>query len=86
MIIHSSEFMPGGSPYNKDEASIERLLKRFIGFFEFLKEENIKSTTFEKIAKDKVVQFIPLTTILVIYFGFIEQILLDRLYKSRLTA
>lgn len=53
MIIHSSEFMPGGSPYNKDEASIERLLKRFIGFFEFLKEENIKSTTFEEIAKEQ---------------------------------
>jgi hypothetical protein len=34
VIFHSSEVLPGGSPYNRDEASVSRFLDELRGFLE----------------------------------------------------
>jgi hypothetical protein len=45
LTFHSSELMPGGSPYNRTEASIENLFTRLDGFFAFLRSERVESVT-----------------------------------------
>ncbi len=37
-MIHSSELMPGGSPYCKSEEDVEKLYERMIKLFEYLKD------------------------------------------------
>lgn len=39
-MIHSSEFMPGGSPYYKTKESIEELFKNIEQIFEYAKSKN----------------------------------------------
>jgi hypothetical protein len=45
MMIHSSELMPGCSPYNPDEDSIEYLYSRLKVFFYCLKRDRIQGET-----------------------------------------
>lgn len=51
LTFHSSECMPGGSPYNKTEASIEDLYRRLEGFFSFLRRNNVEGVTLSDAAK-----------------------------------
>jgi hypothetical protein len=43
--FHSSELMPGCSPYNPTEASIESLYRRIEGFFDVLRSQGIQGAT-----------------------------------------
>jgi hypothetical protein len=43
--LHSSELMPGGSPYNRTPAAIESLFTRMQGFFEYLRTQPIEGVT-----------------------------------------
>lgn len=43
--VHSSEFMPGGSPYNKTPESIENLFQRLEGFFSWLRTTDVEGVT-----------------------------------------
>ena len=45
MMIHSSELMPGCSPYNPDNNSIENLFQRMEELFQYLKSDQIKGET-----------------------------------------
>jgi hypothetical protein len=45
MMFHSSELMPGGSPYNQDKDSIEKLYAKLDSFFAYLNREKIESIT-----------------------------------------
>lgn len=51
-MIHSSELMPGGSPYAKTDLAVEHLYKKLELFFSFLKENNIKNKTLTNFAKE----------------------------------
>lgn len=44
-MIHSSEVMPGGSPYFKDEASIEQLYKTMDEIFEYAYQKGYRGIT-----------------------------------------
>lgn len=41
MMLHSSELMPGGSPYYKDQAAIKQLYQKLEKVFNNLKEDNV---------------------------------------------
>ncbi|HVN87975.1 MAG TPA: hypothetical protein VMW17_24300 [Candidatus Binatia bacterium] len=43
--FHSSELMPGGSPYNRTEASIENLFERLTGFVAYVRQLGLRSAT-----------------------------------------
>ena len=45
LMFHSSELMPGGSPYNPDAASIERLYGLFERLFEALRRQGVEGDT-----------------------------------------
>jgi len=45
LTFHSSELMPGGSPYNPTEESIEGLYDRLEEFLSYLRSENVRSVT-----------------------------------------
>jgi len=45
LTFHSSELMPGGSPYNRTEASIEDLFTRLESFFSLLPSQGVESAT-----------------------------------------
>ncbi len=47
-MIHSSELMPGGSPYAKNKEAVERIYEKLEGFFKYLKKENIKGITLKQ--------------------------------------
>ena len=49
MTLHSSELMPGGSPYNKTEASIEDLFERLEKFLSYLHSENLRCATLSEV-------------------------------------
>ncbi len=53
LTFHSSELMPGGSPYNKTEAAIESLYTRVEGFFKFMRSQQVQSVTLAE-ARDQV--------------------------------
>ncbi|HAZ29033.1 MAG TPA: hypothetical protein DCY48_04660 [Candidatus Magasanikbacteria bacterium] len=43
-IIHSSELMPGGSPYNKTRESIEKMYTTLESFFSFLSKQDVNGS------------------------------------------
>lgn len=51
-MIHSSELMPGGSIYNKDEQSIETLYQKLEDLFKYLKNQNIQGITLSDFVKN----------------------------------
>ncbi len=53
LTFHSSELMPGGSPYNKTPQAIESLFRRLEGFFSFLRGEKVEGITLAQ-ARDRV--------------------------------
>jgi hypothetical protein len=48
MTFHSSELMPGGSPYNKTEAAIEDLYVRLEGFLRALAADGVRAVTLDQ--------------------------------------
>ena len=50
MLFHSSELMPGCSPYNPDEDAIERLYSTFISVFDYLAESGAAGATLSEFA------------------------------------
>lgn len=50
-MIHSSELMPGGSPYFKTPENIERMYANMEAFFEYITELGYKGETLENYAK-----------------------------------
>jgi len=55
MMFHSSELMPGGSPYGPTEQSIHKLYKKLESVFEYLSRQNCKGATLSEF-KDEFVQ------------------------------
>ena len=53
MMFHSSELMPGGSPYWKDQEGIKNLYKLLTEFFIFLNHKNILSISLSDTLKNK---------------------------------
>ena len=51
-MIHSSELMPGGSPYSEDEKSVEFIYSQLEEMFKFLKQKNIKGVTLSQFANN----------------------------------
>lgn len=47
-MLHSSELMPGGSPYFKNESSIEKMYKEVERFFEYLTSLSYSGQTLEE--------------------------------------
>ena len=45
MMLHSSELMPGGSPYWRTQGSVDRLMSQLAGFFSVLRERGAASCT-----------------------------------------
>lgn len=52
LTFHSSELMPGGSPYNRTTASIESLYARLDGFFTYLRGQGFRGATLSEIADE----------------------------------
>jgi hypothetical protein len=52
MMFHSSELMPGGSPYNRDQAAVEDLYQRLERLFSHLRDEGCRGTTLSGFAED----------------------------------
>jgi hypothetical protein len=53
LTFHSSELMPGGSPYNRTEESIEGLFTRLRAFLTFVRTEGLESVSLVQ-ARDRV--------------------------------
>jgi len=51
MMFHSSELMPGGSPYHRDEAAIERLYEKLERVFAHLQDEGCIGMTLTEFAR-----------------------------------
>lgn len=45
LMLHSSELMPGGSPYWRTPAAVERLMGQLEGFFQILHERGVPACT-----------------------------------------
>jgi peptidoglycan/xylan/chitin deacetylase (PgdA/CDA1 family) len=52
MMFHSSELMPGGSPYHVDEAAVERLYQKLERVFGHLQHERCTGVTLTEFAQD----------------------------------
>jgi peptidoglycan/xylan/chitin deacetylase (PgdA/CDA1 family) len=52
MMFHSSELMPGGSPYHPDEAAIERLYDKLETVFGHLQDESCTGMTLSEFAQE----------------------------------
>ncbi len=52
-MIHSSELMPGGSPYFEDEASIEKLYATMDELFQYAKEKGFVGCTLKEYYEQK---------------------------------
>ena len=48
MTFHSSELMPGCSPYNRTAAAIESLYERLDGFFAYVRAERLRPATLDE--------------------------------------
>jgi hypothetical protein len=53
MMFHSSELMPGGSPYNPDEAAIEGLYERLEAVFGRLRADGCTGATLTEFAESR---------------------------------
>lgn len=53
-MMHSSEMMPGGSPYFADESSIERMYIDLEALFRYAKEKEYKGVTLQEYYQNKV--------------------------------
>jgi hypothetical protein len=53
LTFHSSELMPGGSPYNRTEESIENLFSRLEGFLSFVRAQRMEGVTLDE-ARDRL--------------------------------
>lgn len=53
-MIHSSELMPGGSPYFQDEDSIEEEYKNIENVFEYAKQQGFIGVTLEEYYKKRI--------------------------------
>ncbi|MFN8548678.1 MAG: deacetylase [Candidatus Eisenbacteria bacterium] len=51
LMFHSSELMPGGSPYNPDPAAIERLYRLFESLFASLADDRLEGATLTEFAQ-----------------------------------
>ena len=51
LMFHSSELMPGGSPYNPDSKSIERLYSLFEALFGALASRRLEGATLAEFAQ-----------------------------------
>ncbi len=51
MMFHSSELMPGGSPYNRDEAAVDRLYEKLEAVFGYLRDEGCRGATLTEFAE-----------------------------------
>lgn len=51
-MIHSSELMPGGSPYAKDRKAVEFIYGRLDEMFKFLKQKNINGAALSRFAEN----------------------------------
>lgn len=51
-MIHSSELIPGGSMYNRNDASIETLYKKMDTFFAYIKNNEIPGVTLSEYAQE----------------------------------
>jgi len=51
LMFHSSELMPGGSPYNPDAASIERLYGLFEELFTTLRSRGVTGATVRRFSE-----------------------------------
>jgi len=56
MMLHSSELMPGGSPYHHDEAAIERLYEKLERVFGHLQDESCRGMTLTEFAQGQAGQ------------------------------
>jgi hypothetical protein len=56
MMFHSSELMPGGSPYHRDEAAIEGLYQKLESVFAHLRDEGSRGVTLTEFARDHAKQ------------------------------
>jgi hypothetical protein len=52
MMFHSSELMPGGSPYNPDEAAIELLYEKLETVFAYMRDQGWRGVTLTEFARD----------------------------------
>ena len=52
MMFHSSELMPGGSPFWPDEAAVERLYAMLTRLFEHAAKDNAHGLTLRRFAED----------------------------------
>jgi hypothetical protein len=52
MMFHSSELMPGGSPYHPDETAIERLYEKLERVFAYLQNASCTGMTLTEFAED----------------------------------
>jgi hypothetical protein len=52
MMFHSSELMAGGSPYNRDEASVEHLFAKLETVFAKLAADGCRGATLSQFARD----------------------------------
>jgi hypothetical protein len=52
MMFHSSELMAGGSPYNRDEAEIERLYERLETVFGYMRDRAWRGVTLSDFARE----------------------------------
>jgi hypothetical protein len=52
MMFHSSELMPGGSPYNPDEAAIERLYEKLESVFAHAQARSWRGATLTEFARE----------------------------------
>ena len=51
LMFHSNELMPGGSPYNPDQKSVDALYVKLERLFQFLSQENVQSLTLSGFAR-----------------------------------
>ena len=52
MMLHSSELMPGGSPYYPDERSVERLYRKVRTLFSYARKDGTEGATLTEFAEE----------------------------------
>jgi hypothetical protein len=54
MMLHSSELLPGGSPYYQDEPSIDRLYETLHGVFDYLMRDGCQPVSLKQYATNHI--------------------------------